>query len=193
MLVFNAIRLHASIAQCQYGLDALIGRQTLIAKAGNDVGTFVPYHSGQAVEFDGMSFQMSGAPADGDTIEVSPATGPTNIFKVVQDTIDALRSTAASGTTQLTHTLSRTLTELDAGHDRVLQARSQSGEWLNRADAIDGLLGDRAVDYKAERSRLEDLDMVQGISDFQSQQVGLEAALQSYAQVQRLSLFQYVG
>jgi flagellar hook-associated protein 3 FlgL len=35
--------------------------------------------------------------------------------------------------------------------------------------------------------------MVQGISDFQSQQVGLEAALKSYAQVQRLSLFQYVG
>lgn len=153
----------------------------------------VPYQSGQAVEFDGMSFQMSGTPADGDTIEVGPATGPTNIFKVVQDTIDALRSTATSGTTQLTHTLSRTLTELDAGHDRVLQARSQSGEWLNRADAIDGLLGDRAVDYKAERSRLEDLDMVQGISDFQSQQVGLEAALKSYAQVQRLSLFQYVG
>ena len=84
--------------------------------------------------------------------------------------------TATSGTTQLTHTLSRTLTELDAGHDRVLQARSQSGEWLNRADAIDGLLGDRAVDYKAERSRLEDLDLVKGISEFQSQQTGLQAA-----------------
>jgi flagellar hook-associated protein 3 FlgL len=35
--------------------------------------------------------------------------------------------------------------------------------------------------------------MVQGISDFQNQQTGLQAALQSYAQVQRLSLFQYIG
>lgn len=154
--------------------------------------TDLPYLPGKAIEFDGMSFQMTGNPADGDAVNVSPTTGPTNIFKVVQDTIDALRATA-SGSTPLTHTLSRTLAELDAGHDRVLQARSQSGEWLNRADAIDGLLGDRAVDYQTERSRLEDLDMVQGISDFQSQQVGLEAALKSYAQVQRLSLFQYVG
>ena len=35
--------------------------------------------------------------------------------------------------------------------------------------------------------------MVKGISEFQSQQIGLDAALKSYAQVQRLSLFQYVS
>jgi flagellar hook-associated protein 3 FlgL len=70
---------------------------------------------------------------------------------------------------------------------------SQAGAWLNRADNTETLLADRALAHRAEQSGLEDLDMVQGISDFQNQQTGLQAALQSYAQVQRLSLFQYIS
>ena len=44
---------------------------------------------------------------------------------------------------------------------------------------------------QTERSNAEDLDMVQAISDFQNKQSGYDAALKSYAMVQRLSLFQY--
>jgi len=152
--------------------------------------TNMPYSNGATIEFDGQSFQMNGQPADGDTVNLNPVTTPTDIFQVMQDAVVALRSGAGAPVTQA---LGRALTELDAGHDRVLQARSQAGAWLNRADAIEGLLSDRAVAHKAERSSLEDLDMIQGISDFQNQQTGLQAALQSYAQVQRLSLFQYIG
>ncbi len=154
----------------------------------------VPYVAGAALEFDGLSITLQGTPAAGDSLAVNPVTVPTDIFQVMQDAVNALRSVTSGGqTAQLTHALGRALTELDAGHDRVLAARSQAGEWLNRADAIDGLLAGRQVDHKAEKSRLEDLDMIQGISDFQSQQVGLQAALQSYASVQKLSLFQYVN
>ena len=92
-----------------------------------------------------------------------------------------------------TQALARALTEVDASHDRVLLARGRTGEWLNRADSLDGLMENRSVDLKAEKSRLEDLDLVQGISDFQMQQTALEAALKSYAQVQRLSLFNSIG
>ena len=54
------------------------------------------------------------------------------------------------------------------------------------------MLGNRSVAYETEKSQLEDLDLIKGISDFQNQQVGLQAALKSYAQVQRLSLFEFV-
>ena len=84
------------------------------------------------------------------------------------------------------------LTEPDAGLDRVLLAPGQAGEWLNRADSLDAMLTTRAVAYETEKSQLEDLDLIKGISDFQNQQLGLEAALKSYAQVQRLSLFEFV-
>jgi flagellar hook-associated protein 3 FlgL len=35
--------------------------------------------------------------------------------------------------------------------------------------------------------------MIKGISEFQNAQVGYQAALQSYAQVQKLSLFNYIS
>ena len=57
----------------------------------------------------------------------------------------------------------------------------------------DSLLSDRKLAHASEKSDLEDLDMVQGISDFQNQQTGLQAAMTAYAQVQKLSLFQFVG
>ena len=88
--------------------------------------------------------------------------------------------------------LGRNLTEIDAGLDRVLLARGRAGEMLNRADSLESMLDTRAVAYETEKSQLEDLDLIKGISDFQNQQVGLEAALKSYAQVQRLSLFEFV-
>ena len=150
--------------------------------------TSVPYASGMTIEFDGQSLQLNGQPADGDQITVAPA-GKTDIFSVVQDAVNALRDPSVAVRSQA---LERTMTELDAGHDRVLLARGRAGEWLNRGDSLDTLLEDRGVELKAEKSRLEDLDLVQGISDFQTQQLGLEAALKSYAQVQRLSLFQVI-
>lgn len=154
--------------------------------------TGVPYTSGMTIAFDGQSLQMSGPPAAGDRINLVPA-GRTDIFSVVQDAVSALRYTGANDSAHRTQELARTMTELDAGHDRVLLARGRAGEWLNRADSLDTLLEDRSVDLKTEQSRLEDLDLVKGISDFQTQQLGLEAALKSYAQVQRLSLFQMIN
>ena len=157
--------------------------------------TNVNYTAGMQVEFDGMSFQLTGAPQAGDTMSIAPADTPTDLFKVMQDAIDALRTPTndAGDNARRTQDLGRALTELDAGHDRVLLARAQAGEWLNRADTIGDLLGNREVDHTAEKSSLEDLDMVKGISEFQAQQVGLEAAMKSYASIQKLSLFQYVS
>ncbi|OSZ74259.1 flagellar hook-associated protein FlgL [Hydrogenophaga sp. IBVHS1] len=155
--------------------------------------TGVPYVAGATVSFDGLSLQMRGTPAAGDSIDVAPVSGPTDIFQVVQSAVDALRSGTAGNSGALSQQLARAMTELDAGHDRVLLARGRAGEWLNRADSLNGLMEDRSVDLKAEKARLEEMDMVQGLSDFKSQELGLEAAIKSYAQVQRLSLFSAIG
>ena len=49
------------------------------------------------------------------------------------------------------------------------------------------------MQLEADRVRAEDLDMVKGISDFQKIQTGYQAALQSYASVQKMSLFNFIN
>ncbi|WP_306563561.1 flagellin, partial [Aquabacterium sp.] len=81
--------------------------------------------------------------------------------------------------------------------DRVLgqfqTARSQAGEMLNRLDGIESRLADGKLAAQNEKSNAEDLDMVRAISEFQNKQTGYEAALQSYASIQKMSLFQYIS
>lgn len=81
--------------------------------------------------------------------------------------------------------------------DRVLgqisTARSQAGEMLNRLDGIESRLADNKLAARTEKSNAEDLDMIEAISEFQKKQTGYEAALQSYAAIQKLSLFQYIS
>jgi flagellar hook-associated protein 3 FlgL len=85
------------------------------------------------------------------------------------------------------------LAEIDAGLSRLQSGRGQAGDLLNRADWIDSSQVARSHQIQNDRSRAEDMDMVKGISDFQTQQTGYDAALKSYAQVQRLSLFNYLS
>lgn len=153
--------------------------------------TGVPYTDGMSVAIDGMNLRLNGAPAAGDQVEIAPST-PNDIFSIVQNAINVLRDDAPGRDARQNTELARTLAELDASHDRVLLARGQVGEWLNRADSLAGLMGDRVTNYEVEKSRLEDLDMIKGLSDFQTQNLALEAAIKSYAQVQRLSLFQAI-
>lgn len=152
----------------------------------------VPYVNGGTINFDGVSITLNGAPAAGDRVDMTANTGPTDVFTVVQNAIDALRFDGPGEAGYRTQELSRAMSEMDTAHDRVLLARGRVGEWLNRADAQEQLMGERKNDLEIEQSNLTDLDMVKGISDFQKQQLALEAAIKSYAQVQRLSLFNQI-
>ena len=114
-----------------------------------------------------------------------------NIF----DAIDAaIADIAGASTSALAATaVSTALGKFDQGMERLQSVRGHAGELLNRADRITGDQEKRSIELEVDRSRAEDLDLLQGISDFQGQQVGYQAALQSYAMVQKLSLFNYLS
>jgi flagellar hook-associated protein 3 FlgL len=152
--------------------------------------TAQPYTDGQDIQFDGLSFVARGVPANGDTVDVSPSTR-SDLFAVLDQAINAI-SGAGNGH-QLAQDLALALAQIDSGMERVQSARSQAGELLKRADIIEGTQEEKSIQLAADRSRAEDLDMIEGISEFQNQQTGYEAALKTYAQIQRLSLFNYLG
>lgn len=149
-----------------------------------------PYVDGQTISFDGMSFVAHGVPQNGDTLLVTPST-QTDVFEVIDRAIASIDG--ANGNNVMTQATNLALVELDAGMDRIQSARGQAGDWLNRGDRISDNQNSRSIQLQSDRSKAEDLDMVQGISDFQKMQTGYQAALQSYASVQRLSLFNFIN
>ena len=52
---------------------------------------------------------------------------------------------------------------------------------------------DRRLDVERLRADAEDIDMVRSVSELQGAQTNLDVALKTYAQIQRLSLFNYLG
>lgn len=136
----------------------------------------------------GLSLTITGTPAAGDVITVDPNP---SIFSVMDDAIrdigGAVNANAAS------QAVGQAIYNLDIGMNRVSAIRGQAGDLLNRADRITSNQESRSIQLEADRSRAEDLDMIKGVADFQNQQTGYQAALQSYAQVQKLSLFNYIS
>ena len=158
--------------------------------------TFTPYKSGEAINVAGMKLTITGEPAAGDKFTVKPSER-SDIFSVLDKAIDAVRNGSnADGSTAsgaLSHAIAKGLAEIDTGMSRMQTVRSFAGDLLVRADRIENGLSAQAVQQEADRSKAEDLDMIPALSEKETQNVGLQAALQSYAQIQKLSLFNYIS
>ncbi|WP_277810605.1 flagellar hook-associated protein FlgL [Chromohalobacter canadensis] len=157
------------------------------------------YTDGETIEFGGMALTMEGEPADGDSLSVTQG-GDMNeqqasLFKTIGDTINALRQPVETDADQaaLDNTLSTANRKLDASLDNVLTTRASVGARMNELDALDDVGGNREIAYEQTRSDLVDLDYNSAISDYMLSQVGLQASQKSFADIQQMSLFQYLN
>jgi len=136
----------------------------------------------------GVSFSVKGTPAGSDSISLAPNT---SVFATVDKAINGINN--ATNSTEANQAVSQALHNIDISIGRVAAIRGQAGDLLNRADIISANNDKRNVEQEANRSRAEDMDMIKGVSQFQNQQTGYQAALQSYAQIQKLSLFNFIS
>ncbi len=151
----------------------------------------VPYVSGQAIAIDGMEFTVQGAPASGDGFEIRLATPSLGVFDTLDRAIAELKTPLRSNAS-MTQGVQQALSDLDGSMAALQSLRSQVGEVLNHADMVEGRIAAHSLSAQTERSNAEDLDMVQALSRFEAQQTGYQAALKTYASVQRLSLFDFL-
>ena len=161
-------------------------------------GTVTPqiapgYPSNQAaniavVGMSGLELSIKGTPDVGDTVTVAPNA---SLFSTLDNAIRDIGS--ATNKNAAFQAVSQALANIDIGMGRISAVRGQAGDLLNRADSISSDQEKRSIQLESDRSKAVDLDLVKGFSDFQNQQTGYQAALQSYAQVQKLSLFNYLS
>ena len=163
-----------------------------VIKDGSAVSSGNAFTSGQNISVDGMSFSISGEPADGDDFQMTPSTKSLSVFDALDNAVAAL-STADQGGPKVQQAVQDSLRNIDQCNAQVSSARSFAGTTLQRLDGVKGRLDATELSAQTSRSSAEDLDMVKALSSFNQQQTGYQAALQSYATIQKLSLFQYLN
>ena len=163
-----------------------------VLKDGTAVSSGNTYDSGKQISVDGMSFAITGAPANGDDFQMTPSTKSLSVFDALDNAVVQL-STPNQGGPKVQQAVQDSLRNIDQCNSQISGARSFAGTTLQRLDGVKGRLDATELSAQTARSSAEDLDMVKALSSFNSQQTGYQAALQSYATIQKLSLFQYLN
>ena len=161
--------------------------------------TLSPYKEGAAISVAGMDVVIKGQPVVGDGFTIKPST-TISTFEALDRAIAAVRDNAnpdgstAYGT--LAHGITQSLTELDTAMNRISTVTGLAGDLLNQAERMGNTLLAREEQVEAQRVAAEQYDsegMVRAISQMQTQQTAVSAALQSYASIQKLSLLNYIS
>lgn len=152
-----------------------------------------PYTSGQTIGFDGLQFNIAGAPANGDTFTVAPSNRQ-DVFTTLRNLINVLNTPANTdaGKAALTNGLNAASMNLAQGLDNVLTVRATTGSRLKELDSLDNLGSDKDLQYASTLSGLQDLDYNKAITQLTQQNVTLQAAQQSFLKITGLSLFDYL-
>ena len=167
-----------------------------IYKDGAPAVTNAAYVSGKSIQIDGMSFSVNGSPANNDQFSITPAQSNQTVFAALDDLVNAIAPSDASkipSATQVTQAVQAGLRDIDQTMGNLQSARSVAGETLNRIEGATTRVSDLKLFAKTTASNAEDLDETQSISDFQNKQTGYQVALQTYASLQKMSLFQYIN
>jgi len=160
---------------------------------GLPVSSANPYAGSSTIGFDGIQLNIKGNPENGDKFTISPSSNQ-SIFKTVSDLITALEtpSSGQPGGTRLTNNLSTAIQNISNSIEHVLTKQSSIGARMIEIDTLESVGSDQNIQFEDLLSQLQDVDMAKAISDFQRQQLYLQAAQQSYIKISGLSLFNYI-
>jgi flagellar hook-associated protein 3 FlgL len=146
------------------------------------------------LSFDGMTMSLSGAPAAGDQFTVAPS-GSQSVFSVLAGAISALQApnTTAVETAQNSAALSTALNGVSQSISSLSTTQASMGAQLQELQTYGTITTNRSTQDQTQISSIVDLNYASGVSQLSQQQTQFQAALQSYASISKLSLFNYVS
>ncbi len=122
---------------------------------------------------------------DGDT--GTAVFGDTATGQSLFDTIKTFSAQLRAGTPTLA-----TLKQLDTALTQVSNVQSDVGARMNALTSQQSINQDFIINNQTALSQVQDLDYAGAVTQLNSQQLSLQAAQQSYAKVQGMSLFKYL-
>lgn len=165
---------------------------TITDGAGN-VTNVNNYASGQAITaIPGLEITFSGNPLPGDEIVLAPQQ-EISVFTSIQDAVDWISNKASVGSApQGQVDFNQVINQLDQVMNHLGARRAEAGINLQVIERQRNTHLDTELYLTAGRASIEDLDFAKAIADFEQSKVALQAAQQTFTQVQGLSLFNYI-
>ena len=151
------------------------------------------FQAGEAIAFVGAKVSIQGRPEPGDRFTVASSENQ-DLFATYRQLAEALEAPASDGASRasLNNAVNRALGDLDQGLGRLLEVRTSLGARLNTVETQNRINSEQSFQLQSSLSAVEDLDYAEAISRFNLQQTALQAAQQTFVQVQRLSLFNFL-
>lgn len=153
-----------------YRVDILAGGQYEVYDSqGNLVDGPADYTAANQIKFRGIELDIAGTPVAGDVFHIDRPVSQARV-----ELVDGL------------------LNEIKAGITSSDNVRSEMGARLNAVEVELNAQFRYQEITKATLADVEEIDIYEAVNNLESNKVGLQAAQQSFAKIQNLSLFNYI-
>lgn len=154
------------------------------------------YSEDKSVIFDGHEISMEGEP-NGEDVFTIKASRHQDIFTSLQNLVNDLEAPPNSENglsllAQLSQQVGNTLANIDQSQESIINTRTGLGSRLNSIESQESQNFAQSNQLQKVRSDIIDLDYAEAITQLKFQITALQAAQQSFAQVQQLSLFDFL-
>jgi len=161
--------------------------------------TPTPYTAGGNITVGSQTVAISGTPASGDTFTVAPAntgnTSDTDIFATLDSLVAALKQPADSATAQATlqNALTTAGSKISNTYNNVLTTQTAVGGREQEVTATQTAMQTTSTQTANNLADLVSVNLPSAISQYEMTQTSLQAAQQAFAQIQKMSLFNYLS
>ncbi|TVL09170.1 flagellar hook-associated protein FlgL [Shewanella algae] len=163
----------------------------VLDSGGTAVANVANFDSSNPVSFNGIEVKLDGTPAGGDSFTMEP-DAEVPIFDTIQQAIDLLEDPNRVNTPNGQAELAQLLDNLDSGMTQLGVARGVAGNSLKSLESYSSNHAEEELVNKSALSLLEDLDYAAAITEFQKQQLALNAVSNVFSRVGSVSLFDFI-
>ncbi|BCV29016.1 flagellar hook-associated protein FlgL [Shewanella algae] len=163
----------------------------VLDSGGTAVANVANFDASNPVSFNGIEVKLDGTPAGGDSFTMEP-DAEVPIFDTIQQAIDLLEDPNRVNTPEGKAELAQLLNNVDGGLNQLSVARGVAGNNLKSLESYSSNHTEEELVNKSALSLLEDLDYASAITEFQKQQLALNAVSNVFSRVGSVSLFDFI-
>jgi flagellar hook-associated protein 3 FlgL len=148
------------------------------------------YSDGNTISFNGAQLTISGTPATGDTFSIAPA-GTTSAFSALSNLFTTLTSTSLNNG-QLGTQIGSAIQQINNTITNFSNVSASVGSRLNAITAAQSTASTNQTTMQTNISSITNVDYAAATTALSSEELALQAAQESYASLEKMSLFQYL-